>query len=91
MVIYVNSPWFNEIRFQVNDNTIEMKNGVEYKDALRKCEEIKEILTTIHEDTREAAAEAARPKTAVICPFCKATTYPDANGCCEYCGGALFG
>ena len=86
MVIYVNSPWFNEIRFQVNDNTIEMKNGVEYKDALRKCEEIKEILTTIHEDTREAAAEAAKPKTAVICPFCKATTYPDANGCCEYCG-----
>ena len=23
------------------------------------------------------------------CPFCGATTTPDANGCCEYCGGAI--
>ena len=34
---------------------------------------------------------AAAPKTAVICPCCGATTMPDANGCCEYCGGALNG
>ena len=86
MKIYVNSPWFNEIAFQVNDNTIEAKNGVEYKDCQKKCEEIKAILTGIQQEVKDQAAEAAKPKTAVICPFCKATTYPDANGCCEYCG-----
>ena len=86
MTIYVNHPYFNEIRFQVNDNTIEVKNGVEYKEALRKCEEIKGLLTGIQEDVKAEAVEAAKPKTAVICPFCKATTYPDANGCCEFCG-----
>ena len=86
MKIYVNSPWFNEIAFQVNDENISMKNGTQYKECQKKCEEIKAILTGIQENIK---AEAAKPKTAVICPFCKATTYPDANGCCEYCGMKL--
>ena len=25
------------------------------------------------------------------CPYCGATTTPDASGCCEYCGGAVNG
>jgi len=29
------------------------------------------------------------PKMAVTCPFCGATTTPDASGCCEYCGGSV--
>lgn len=28
---------------------------------------------------------------AVTCPYCGATTTPDASGCCEYCGGAVNG
>ena len=35
------------------------------------------------------AAAAAAPKMAVTCPWCGATTMPDANGCCEYCGGSV--
>ena len=28
---------------------------------------------------------------AVTCPKCGASTIPDAFGCCEYCGGAIYG
>ena len=52
-------------------------------------EEIKSVLTDVREQVREAAISASMPKVAVTCPFCGATTMPDANGCCEYCGGAL--
>ena len=40
---------------------------------------------------REKIEQAAAPKTAVTCPYCGATTTPDASGCCEYCGGAVNG
>ncbi len=38
-------------------------------------------------------ASAAMPaaSAAVECPYCGATTTPDAAGCCEYCGGTLNG
>ena len=51
--------------------------------------EIKEILTSARKEAREQAAAAAAPKMAVTCPWCGATTTPDASGCCEYCGGAV--
>lgn len=35
------------------------------------------------------SCEPAAVKEAVNCPFCGATTVPDASGCCEYCGSAL--
>ena len=37
----------------------------------------------------EQAAAAAAPKEKLTCPWCGATTIPDANGCCEYCGGSF--
>ena len=40
---------------------------------------------------REKIEQAAAPKMAVTCPYCGATTTPDASGCCEYCGGAVNG
>ena len=40
-------------------------------------------------DAREEAKAAAAPKTAVICPYCGASTIPDERGCCEWCGGAI--
>ena len=39
----------------------------------------------------EKIEQAAAPKAAVTCPYCGATTTPDASGCCEYCGGAVNG
>ena len=51
--------------------------------------EIKMTLLQARQDVREAEAAANAPKQAVQCPNCGATTIPDANGCCEYCGGAV--
>ena len=59
----------------------------EYYEYLRMGEEIKQALTEIRQGVRQRVAEAAAPKTAVVCPCCGATTIPDASGCCEYCGG----
>lgn len=103
MIIKVNHPYFDEISFNLNTSDVEINphNGMttrpnpqsnpdyrEYEDMGR---EIKEILTQARRQVREDARAAAAPKTAVTCPYCGATTMPDANGCCEYCGGALNG
>ena len=61
----------------------------DYRNYLEMGEEIKKALTEVREQVREEAAVAAAPKTAMTCPWCGATTIPDANGCCEYCGGAM--
>lgn len=58
----------------------------EYQECAKLAEEIKSYLL----QTRQEIREAAKPKTAVTCPHCGASTIPDANGRCEYCGGALL-
>ena len=52
-------------------------------------EEIRQALTQVRKDVREKIEQAAAPKAAVTCPYCGATTTPDASGCCEFCGGAV--
>jgi len=88
VILSVNSPWFSEITIVVESGDVE-RFSPEYRQAEQMCEEIKEALTSIRSEVRSAAAEAAKPKTAVQCPFCGATVIPDANGRCEYCGGAI--
>lgn len=124
VVINVNTPYFDEIRFQLNSSSIESpvpisKGGarmrpapprpgmnnrpgmgprpgvggipVEYEECEKLGEEIREALTQVRTEVRQAAAEANAPKAAVTCPWCGATTTPDASGKCEYCGGAVNG
>ena len=64
---------------------------VEYEECEKLGEEIRAALTQMRAEVRQAAAEASAPKIAVTCPWCGATTTPDASGTCEYCGGALNG
>jgi len=85
VTISVNSPWFSEIKFKVNPSRIEERNSPEYQSSERAANEIKRALTAVH----AKAKESMKPKTSVICPNCQATTLPDANGRCEYCGGAV--
>ena len=73
----------------MNDYRIEERNSVEFREAERQAGEIRDALTQLREGEREKVAAAAAPKTARTCPFCGATTIPDANGRCEYCGGAM--
>ena len=103
MLIRVNHPYFDEIRFRLNSSDIELNphtsvilnrkpdpyTNPEYVECAEMGKEIKEILLQVRKQARAEAEEAAAPKTAVTCPYCGATTVPDENGCCEFCGGAV--
>ena len=89
LTIHVNSPFFSEIEFKVNNNRIEERLSVEYREIERQTNEIKQALSQAQQAARETVIAASAPKTAQICPLCGATTIPDAHGCCEYCGGAV--
>ena len=125
IVINVNNPYFNEIRFQLNSESVdddaetlldgpddmrmcgrfhgsmggssftsnaeEVRSSVEYQQYEAMGQEIKDALLQVRQQVREEAAAAAAPKAAVTCPYCGATTIPDASGCCEFCGGAVNG
>lgn len=100
ITIFVNNPYFDQIKFQVNSSSVYITPGpsagqfnpetnVEYQNHKKLGEEIKEALTQVRQDVREKVVQASAPKVAVTCPKCGATTIPTANGCCEYCGGAV--
>ncbi len=127
IVINVNHPYFNEIRFQLNSESVdndeetlldgpnamrslrdgfrpnagamrgssltsnreEVRASVEYRQYEAMGFEIRDALLQVRQQVREEVIAAAAPKTAVTCPFCGATTTPDVNGCCEFCGGAV--
>lgn len=125
IVININHPYFNEIRFKLNSESVdddaetlldgpddmrmnvrfrgsmggssltsnaeEVRSSVEYQQYETMGQEIKDALLQVRQQVREEAAAAATPKAAVTCPYCGATTIPDASGCCEFCGGAVNG
>jgi len=88
VIIHVNSKWFNEMRFQINKNSAK-RASVDYREYETQAYEIKEALTQVRQETRDNIAAANAPKIAQSCPYCGATTTPDASGRCEFCGGAL--
>lgn len=101
--IYVNHPYFSEINFRLNSSSVETtpeggapairipdpRTNIEYREYEQMGNDIKAILTQARQDARDEIAAAAAPKAAATCPYCGATTIPDANGCCEFCGGAM--
>ena len=103
VVIRVNHPYFDEIRFRLNDSDVELnpenplpqmrkpnpKLNADYQEYAQMGREIKQILTEARQQVRDEAKAAAAPRQAVTCPWCGATTTPDASGCCEYCGGSI--
>lgn len=111
IVINVNHPYFDTIRFRINSSSIEVTppvnrpgtsavtniagfartNSLEFREAEKIGKDIVEALTGARQQTRDEAAAANAPKIAVTCPFCGASTIPDAMGRCEYCGGSVNG
>lgn len=63
----------------------------EYNECLRIGNEIKTTVDNMRKKIRKEIQAQNTPKQAVTCPYCGATTFPDPNGCCEYCGSALKG
>ena len=72
-------------------NADEVRASVEYIQYEEMGKEIRDALLQVRTDARQAVEEANAPRAAVTCPWCGATTMPDASGCCEYCGGAVNG
>ena len=107
ITIFVNNPYFDEMRFKINSDSVDVtpppamrpgmatrydpESNVEYRNCKKLGEEIRQMLTQVRKDVRERIEQAAAPKAAITCPYCCATTTPDASGRCEYCGGALNG
>ncbi|MBE5784288.1 MAG: DUF4428 domain-containing protein [Clostridiales bacterium] len=105
MTIRVNHPYFDDMQFDLNSgsrleiqpdyrNAFAARNFDPRKDAryleyVKMGEEIKDALTSIRTEHREAVAAANAPKAPAVCTACGATSLPDANGCCEYCGTPL--
>lgn len=99
MIIRVNTPYFDTIRFRLNPLSIDInpdnpvtadrapdpQNNLDYREFQDMAKEIKEALTEV----RNIAREDAAPKGPVKCPACGAQTVPTASNCCEYCGSAL--
>ncbi len=84
--IHVDHPYFSLIRFKLNDDEINQRTGVAYREMQKKAEEIKQTLMVAKKAEREAMIAANTPKQSVVCPVCGATTTPDAQNRCEYCG-----
>lgn len=76
---------FSALGSMSNNSTL----NAEYETYYRMAQEIREALLQVRQTARDEAVAAAAPKTAVTCPWCGATTTPNASGCCEFCGGAL--
>ena len=84
--VYFNHPYFSEVSWQVNTNSIDDKRSLDYQEANKRAEALRDKLSNLHQENRAAAA----PKQAVTCPHCLASTIPDAQGRCEYCGGSVL-
>ena len=98
----LNHPYISEISFDLNRSSVEL-HAIEmtgmlgylktqdagYQSYQKLGEEICEIFNKARTEAREQAASANAPKQASVCPACGATTFPDAHGCCEYCGSPL--
>lgn len=103
MILRVNHPYFDDMKFRLNPSGVEIRPNAmgirslnpranrDYAEYEQMGNEIRETLMQVRQEAREQAAQANAPKVAVTCPWCGATVLPDANGCCEYCGGALNG
>ena len=80
------SPFFGGYRSSTADD---IREQLAYREAKRQATEVRDALVQLRQETRDSVVAAKAPKTAVTCPFCGATTIPDASGRCEYCGGAI--
>jgi hypothetical protein len=61
----------------------------EYNEYVKLGNEMKRTVDGMRQEIRAEVRAMNAPKTAVTCPWCGATTIPDASGCCEYCGGSV--
>ena len=100
--INVNSPYFDEIKIKLN-SLIVNPNSRAYRDYENQADEIRIALTKKRENVSNISnvgnvgtpaptaptASTAPQNSPQNCPSCGATTVPDKNGRCEFCGGEI--
>lgn len=84
LTIYVNNPYFNEIKIQINGKNIESKTSPEYEQYQKIANEIEETFKGIQEKAKQENSDVT-----YTCPACNAVTKPNNSGCCPYCGSKL--
>ena len=84
---------YNPPRYQggpgFSSKSVDPRTNMEYLSYEKLGQEIVEALTSVRQTVRDNIAAAKAPRQAVICPCCGASTFPDASGCCEYCGSPV--
>ena len=91
LIIQVNSPWFDEIRFKVNGSAIERYGSAQYMETEQQANEIKAILTQteLAQNGTPIIPKTEKPSLSSICSVCSAPVTPTSKGTCEYCGAPL--
>lgn len=100
--IQVNSPWFDQIGFGINNGRVKLRGSAEYREMEGQLKEIEETITKIRQETRESKDTVHEPgsstpqapstsKSPRKCPYCGSTTTPNEKNCCEFCGGEMQG
>ena len=103
VIISVNHPYFDEMRFRLNSSSVEINNvaggpfakpvdprkSIDYLEYEKLGKEISDALTKIRSTVRENIAAANAPKASVKCPYCGAVVVPDSTGKCEFCGSVI--
>lgn len=81
--------WGNQPSRSFGGGSVNPENDMDFRRYREMGEEIKSILMQVRQSARDEQIAAAQPKAAQQCPYCGAFTAPNANGCCDYCGGAM--
>ena len=97
--VHVNNPYFEEMRFDLNDSMVRIVNSLDPKGEAKyiQYQQMSEELKRALQDRKQEALNTQKqekqaqnqPKKKTVCPRCGANTMPDANGCCEYCGSPI--
>lgn len=99
--INVRNPYFDTMTVKLNSSSVELnpdravaadrkpdpQKHMEYREYKAMANDIKRLLTNAREEVKAEREAANAFRAPVVCKCCGATTTPDVNGCCEFCGG----
>ncbi len=90
--VHVNNPYFDTMGFRLNPVRVEGGRSPQYQQYSRQADELCAALDDIIRKKQiPVEEEETEPKRAVVCAYCGASTVPDENGRCEYCGAPALG
>lgn len=84
VTITVNHPYFDDITLRLNSSAVDGQDRMGCQRYKEEGDALVKYLQLLHME--QTQRENRGP---VICPYCGASTTPDDNGCCEYCGSAI--